>query len=389
VLYKTFQDLKLSALGFGNMRLPTLENGAINTFEADEMVAYAYENGVNYFDTAYGYHNGESERFIGKSLARFPRDTWYLANKFPGYEGRTEWNPAEVFEEQLHKCDVEYFDFYMLHNVNENTIKTYLNSKWGIVDYLLEQKKAGRIRFFGFSCHAGTETFLKFMELHGNKMEFCQVELNALDWFLQDAKTKYAFLKERDIPVWVMEPVRGGKLAAFSIENEKKLKAERPNESVAAWAFRWLQSLPQLGVILSGMTTMEQVRDNIHTFCKDKPLNADEKKLYEGIIASLADMLPCTACRYCCPRCPKELDIPNLLALYNDCRYEPSVVVRMVVDGMKPSKRPSACINCGKCKEICPQNIDIPGALKHLQSILDTLPHIGTVNDDEESDEES
>jgi predicted aldo/keto reductase-like oxidoreductase len=223
------------------------------------------------------------------------------------------------------------------------------------------------------------------MELHGGKMDFCQIELNALDWFLQDAKTKYEFLTERGIPVWVMEPVRGGKLASFSAENEKKLKAERPDESMAAWAFRWIQSLPRIGVTLSGMTAMEQVRDNIHTFREEKPLNAGEKKLYEEIIAGLADMLPCTACRYCCSGCPKELDIPNLLALYNDCRYEPSVIVRMVVDGMQPSKRPSACINCGKCKEICPQNIDVPGALKRFQSILDTLPHIGAVNNDEES----
>ncbi|MDR1481479.1 MAG: aldo/keto reductase [Synergistaceae bacterium] len=367
------------------MRLPTLENGAIDTFEADKMLAYAYENGVNYFDTAYGYHGGESERFIGRSLARFPRETWCLADKFPGYEARTEWNPADVFEEQLHKCGVEYFDFYLLHNVNENTIKTYLNSKWGIIDYLLEQKNAGRIRFFGFSCHAGMETFLKFMELHGDKKEFCQLEINALDWFLQDARKKYEFLMGRNIPVWIMEPVRGGKLASFSAENEKKLKAERPDESMAAWAFRWIQSLPRISVTLSGMTTMEQVWDNINTFREEKPLNAGEKKLYEEIIAGLADMLPCTACRYCCPDCPKELNIPNLLALYNDCRYEPSVIVRMIVDGLKPSKRPSACINCGKCKKICPQNIDVPETLKYFQSILDTLPHIGTVNDNEES----
>ena len=246
----------------------------------------------------------------------------------------------------------------------------------------MEQKKAGRIRFFGFSCHAGTETFLKFMELHGDKMEFCQIELNALDWFLQDAKTKYEFLIERGIPIWVMEPLRGGKLASFSAENEKKLKAERPDESMAAWAFRWIQSLPLIGVTLSGMTAMEQVRDNVNTFREEKPLNAREKNLYEGIIAGLADMLPCTACRYCCPGCPKELDIPNLLALYNDCRYEPSVIVRMVVDWMKPSKRPSACVDCGKCKEICPQKIDVPGALKRFHSILDTLPHIAAVNDD-------
>jgi predicted aldo/keto reductase-like oxidoreductase len=375
MIYKTFKGLKLSALGFGNMRLPTLESGAIDTGEADKLIAYAYENGVNYFDTAYGYHGGESERFIGKSLARFPRNTWYLASKFPGYEKRMEWKPEEVFEEQLQKCGVDTFDFYMLHNVYENNLKTYLNPEWGIVDYLLAQKKTGRIRHLGFSSHAGTDTFMKFLSLYGDKMEFCQIELNALDWTLQDAKAKYEALMEHAIPVWVMEPVRGGKLASFSAENEVKLKAARPDESIAAWAFRWLQTLPQIGVTLSGMTKMAQVEDNVKTFAENKPLSADEKRLYEGIISGLADMLPCTACRYCCPGCPKELDVPTLLALYNDCRFEPSMVACMAVDAMRPSKRPSACVACGKCQDVCPQNINVPGALKHFQSILDKMPH--------------
>jgi predicted aldo/keto reductase-like oxidoreductase len=384
MIYKTFKDKGLSALGFGNMRLPTLKNGAIDTVEADKLIAYAYENGVNYFDTAYGYHNGESERFIGRSLARFPRRGWYLASKFPGYEKRPSWNPAEVFEEQLAKCGVDYFDFYMLHNVYENNFKTYLNPKWGIVDYLLEQKKAGRIRHFGFSTHAGTETFMEFLSLYGGEMEFCQIQMNVLDWTLQGAKAKYEALTERGIPVWVMEPVRGGRLASLSAENEAKLKAARPGESAAAWAFRWLQTFPRVGVTLSGMTKMEQVRDNIVTFSGNKPLNEDEKEMYERIISALTDMLPCTACRYCCPGCPKGLDIPTLLSLYNDSRFEPSMVAKMAVDAMKPSKRPSACVACGKCQEVCPQNIGVHEALKHFHSILDKMPSfVPPVEEDE------
>jgi predicted aldo/keto reductase-like oxidoreductase len=384
MIYKTVNDVTLSALGFGNMRLPTLDNGTIDSDEADNMVEYAYENGVNYFDTAYGYHGGESERFIGKSLARFPRDTWYLASKFPGYEKRADWKPAEVFEEQLQKCGVDYFDFYLLHNVYENNLKTYLNPEWNIIDYLLAQKKAGRINHLGFSSHAGTDTFMKFLGLYGDKMEFCQIELNALDWTLQDAKTKYEALIERGIPVWVMEPVRGGRLASLSAANEERLKAVRPDESIAAWAFRWLQTLPQVVVTLSGMTKMEQVWDNIRTFTKNKPLDTDEKKLYEAIISGLADMLPCTACRYCLSSCPKELDIQTLLALYNDCRFAPSMIARMSVDAMKPSKRPSSCVACGKCQEVCPQNINVPEALKHFQSILDKMPHfVPPVEEDE------
>lgn len=381
MIYKTFKDLKLSALGFGAMRLPTLENGLIDEAGAEKMVAYAYENGVNYYDTAFGYHGGESERFIGRALAKFPRDTWYLATKFPGYESRSRWDPEAVFEEQLKKCGVDYFDFYLLHNVCENTIKTYLNPKWGIIDYLLTQKESGRIRHLGLSSHAGTDTFLKFLDLCGDKMEFCQIQLNSLDWMLQDAKAKYETLTERGIPIWVMEPVRGGKLAVLSAANEAKLKAARPDESIAAWSFRWLQALPQVRMVLSGMTKLEQVQDNIKTFAAEKPLNKDEKKLFDEITAGLTEMLPCTVCRYCCAGCPQELDIPTLLALYNDCRFQPSVIVSMAVDAMEPGKRPSACVACGQCQQVCPQNIDVAEALKHFQSMLDKLPRFTAPSD--------
>ncbi|MDR1855984.1 MAG: aldo/keto reductase [Desulfovibrio sp.] len=386
MFYKDFNDLRLSALGFGNMRLPTLEGGGIDTNKADEMIAYAFENGVNYYDTAYGYHSGESERFIGKSLSRFPRDSWYLASKFPGYEKRPTWDPKEQFEEQLKKCNVEYFDFYMLHNVYEHNVKTYLNPKWNIIDYLLVQKKSGRIRHFGISTHAGTETFSKFIEMYGDEIEFCQIELNALDWTLQDAKAKYEILTARGIPIWVMEPVKGGKLASFSEDNESKLKKARPNESIAAWAFRWLQTL-NLGVTLSGMTTLEQVKDNVKTFSGGQPLNDNEKQVYEGIIAGLTDLIPCTACRYCCEGCPQSLDIPTLLQLYNDCRFTPSMVACMAVDAMKPSKRPSACIACEACIEVCPQNINVPEAFKDFQSILDKMERF--VPPAEEHDDEN
>jgi predicted aldo/keto reductase-like oxidoreductase len=191
-------------------------------------------------------------------------------------------------------------------------------------------------------------------------------------------------LGERGIPVWVMEPVRGGRLASLSAANEERLKAARPDESIAAWAFRWLQTLPQVVVTLSGMTRIEQVRDNVKTFAETKPLNVDERRLYEGIISGLADMLPCTACRYCLAGCPQELDIPTLLALYNDCRFEPSMVACMAVDAMKPSKRPSSCVACGKCQDTCPQKINVPEALKHFQSILDTMPHFVPPVEEEE-----
>ncbi|MDR1872487.1 MAG: aldo/keto reductase [Deltaproteobacteria bacterium] len=374
MIYNDFQGLKLSALGYGNMRLPTLESGGIDLTEADKLIAYAYENGVNYFDTAYGYHGGESESFIGKSLSRFPRDTWYLASKFPGYQKRATWNPAEVFAKQLSRCGVEYFDFYLLHNVYESSFKTYTNPKFGIIDYLLEERRRGRIKRLGFSSHGGVPLLKEFLELYGSQMEFGMIEMNALDWNLRNILEKYDLIGSFGIPLWVMEPVRGGRLASLPPESEAKLKSLRPTESVAAWAFRWLETFPKVTVVLSGMSKMAEVEDNLRTFAARKPLNETEKRVYEAVIGSLARIIECSGCRYCVQNCPKGLDIPTLIFLYNDCRFEPSTVAKMAVDAMKPSKRPNVCVKCGNCVEVCPQIIDIPSALKKFAAILETMP---------------
>jgi len=374
--FKDFQDLKLSALGFGAMRLPVLENGIINEEMADEMVSYAFEHGVNYFDTAYPYHSGDSERIIGRALKQYPRESYYLATKYPGHQISDNYDPAAIFEEQLKKCGVEYFDFYLLHNVYENSIKVYTDPQWGIVDYFLEQKKKGRIKYFGFSTHAGIETLEEFLDQYGNVMDFGQIQLNYLDWTLQDAKAKYELLTERGIPVWVMEPVRGGTLAKDFGGNEDRLKLLRPNESIASWGFRWLQALPNVTVILSGMSNMEQVQDNVKTFGTDIPLSDEEKDLLAEIASGMLDLLPCTACRYCCDGCPKGLNIPIFLGYYNELKFSPTAFnVGMSVDALPSEKQPSACIECGKCVQICPQNIDIPKALKELAAIIEKLPH--------------
>ena len=376
--YQFFKELELSMLGFGTMRLPTaggVPGAAVDKEEAKRMITYAYEHGVNYFDTAYPYHNGESEIVLGSALRQFPRNSYYIATKYPGHEIHVSYNPQLIFEEQLEKCGVEYFDFYLLHNIYEYSFKTYTDPQWGIIDYFREQKRIGRIRHFGFSAHGDVKIIKEFLDLYGNEMEFCQIELNYLDWTLQDAKAKYNLLTELGIPVWVMEPVRGGRLASLSPENTARLKEKRPDESAAAWAFRWLQTLPNVKMILSGMSSMDQVRDNIKTFSTGSPLNTGEVKLIEQVAASMLDLLPCTACRYCCESCPRRLDIPMLLAYYNDCQFAPSVMPGMKIDALEPAKRPSACIACGKCKEMCPQGIDIPGVLKSFQEILDTQPH--------------
>ena len=375
MIFNTFRDKTLPLLGFGAMRLPTLADGTIDEKTTAEMVALAMANGVNYFDTAYPYHEGESERVMGRILKHYPRDSFYLATKYPGHQiVSTGYDPAAIFEEQLEKCGVEYFDFYLLHNVNLQSAGTYLDPRWNIIGYFREQKAKGRIRHLGFSTHSQLKGLEEFLDAVGDDMEFCQIQLNYLDWTLQDAKGKYQLLADRNIPVWVMEPVRGGRLAALDAEAEARLKAARPDESVAAWAFRFLQDLPELKMILSGMSNMEQMADNIRTFAEAKPLNAEEKALILDIAEGLKDSVPCTGCRYCCDGCPMELDIPGLLGTFNELKISPSVNSAMRIEFAPEDKKPTACIGCGQCVQICPQNIDIPAELKNLTEKLKTIP---------------
>lgn len=375
MIYNNFQDKKLSLLGFGTMRLPVLSDDSIDEPQVKEMTRYAIEHGVNYFDTAYPYHNSESERVIGRILSEYPRDSFYLATKYPGHQILSNgYNPAEIFEEQLEKCGVDYFDFYLLHNVYEKSIETYLDPRWGIVDYFKEQKRLGRIKHLGFSSHAKTKGLEQFLEACGEDMEFCQIQLNYLDWTLQDAKGKCELLAKYNIPVWVMEPVRGGKLAKLEAKNEEKLKELRPEESIPAWAFRFLQGLPNVQMVLSGMSNMEQMKDNIKTFTEQKPLSKEEVNLLLDIAEGMKDSIPCTACRYCCDDCPMGLDIPTLLSTYNEVRLLPTINAVMHIEFMEENKKPSACIGCGKCTRICPQNIDIPTVLKDLTERIQKLP---------------
>ena len=375
MITKQFQDKRLPLLGFGTMRLPLNADGSIDEAQVTDITRYAMAHGVNYFDTAYPYHNGDSERVMGRVLSEYPRDSYYLATKYPGHQLiSTGYNPAEIFEKQLEKCGVEYFDFYLLHNVYEKSMETYLDSRWGIIDYFKEQKRQGRIKHLGFSTHARTNCLKEFLDLYGADMEFCQIQLNYLDWTLQDAKSKYDLLTEYNIPVWVMEPVRGGKLAKLDAETESRLKALRPDESVAAWGFRFLQGLPNVTMILSGMSNMEQMQDNIKTFSEEKPLTGEEQALLLDIAEGMKDSVPCTACRYCVDGCPMGLDIPTFLATYNELRVAPSTNAVMHIEFTEESKKPSACIACGKCTRICPQNIDIPTALKDLTDKISKLP---------------
>ena len=246
MIYKEFQGLKLSVLGMGTVRLPiTSENSAdVNIPAVEKMVDAAIAQGVNYFDLGWDYHGCRAETIVSQSLLRYPRDSYYLATKFPGYYPDKLNKVEEVFEEQLHHCGVDYFDFYLLHNVCEANIDAYLDSKYGIIDYLLKQKEAGRIRHFGFSTHGEVESIRAFLDAAGQHMEFCQIQLNWLDWTFQRANEKMALLRERNIPVWVMEPLRGGKLLKLAEEDVKRLQALRPEETVYGWGLRFLHHDP-------------------------------------------------------------------------------------------------------------------------------------------------
>ena len=374
MIYSDFQDKSLSLLGFGTMRFPKLEDVTIDHPQVEEMTRYAMDHGVNYFDTAWFYHGGTSEVAIGKALKAYPRDSFYLADKFPGHLPILEerGSAEAVFEEQLRRCGVAYFDFYLLHNVCERNVDIFTGDQWGILDYLKEQKRIGRIRHLGFSTHAELPCLRQFLAEYGKDMEFCQIQLNYLDWTLQDAKTKYELLSQYNIPVWVMEPVRGGKLCALNPDEEAKLKTIEPQRSVASWGFRFLQTLPNVKMVLSGMSNMEQMMDNVDTFDVRAPLSEDETALVLDIAEGIKKSVPCTACRYCY-ECPMELDIPALLAMYNEMRYgyQPGIAKR--VDELPEEKRPSACIGCGTCTRACPQNIDIPGVLKDFAEKLEKL----------------
>ena len=374
MIYQEVCGDKLSALGFGAMRLPTLSDGTIDEALVEKMVAYAMNHGVNYFDTAVPYHSGMSEIVMGRVLGKYSRDSYRLADKYPGHQIASSYDPAATFEEQLKKCGVEYFDYYLLHNVYEKSIETYLDPRWGILPYFIEQKRLGRIKHLGFSTHGRLELIRRFLDLYGEHMEFCQIQLNYLDWSLQDAKSKYELLESRGIPVWVMEPVRGGKLAKVSDAQEAALKSLRPGDSIPAWCFRFLQGLPNVKMILSGMSNMDHVVDNIRTFETAAPLNEEELSAILAIAESMKNSVPCTACRYCTDGCPMGLDIPTLIAILNDLRVAPVTNTAMMLEFAPEEKRPSACIACGKCSRICPQGIDIPALMEELTEVLKKVP---------------
>ncbi|MDD6136116.1 MAG: aldo/keto reductase [Lachnospiraceae bacterium] len=369
MIYNEFQGKKLSALGMGCMRLPVVDgdDSKIDVEATKEMLAYCMNKGINYYDTAYGYHNGQSELVVGELLKDYNREDFYLASKFPGYDLNNMPYVEKIFEDQLKKCQVEYFDFYLFHNVCEMNINQYLDPQYGIYDYLIKQKQNGRIKHLGFSVHGDLACTKRFLDAYGKDMEFCQIELNYFDYKFQDAKSKIELLNEWNIPIWVMEPVRGGQLATLNEEATATLKAARPDEEVPAWAFRFLQAIPNVTVTLSGMSNMQQLKDNIATYEENKPLNENEFATVLGIADEMIrkTTVPCTGCHYCVSHCPKGLDIPFLLKLYNEAMVAGAgvFIAPMALASLDEEHQPGSCVGCHACEKVCPQTIAIPDAL--------------------------
>lgn len=402
MLTNDFLGDNIARLGFGAMRLPIIDGDASNVDQAtlDAMVDTAIKAGVNYFDTAYPYHGGMSEIALGRSLARYPRDSYFFATKYPGHQIADTYDPASIFEEQLTKCGAEYFDFYLLHNIYEASIEVYLDEQWGIADYFVEQKKNGRIRHLGFSCHGRPETLKRFLDYGARKyaeleqrnpetaalfaganiMEFCQIQLNYLDWTLQDAAAKTALLESMNIPIVVMEPLRGGKLAHLNDAQMQQLNASAlgganpPARSAVEWSFRWLLGIPNVKTILSGMSDLAQVEENCRIFQESVPLSEVEEGVLMDVAESFKGGVPCTACRYCVDSCPQEIDIPLMMNAYNDLQFDTSFTVSMQMDAVPEGQRAQDCIQCESCVQMCPQGIDIPTVLEDLAATLDKMP---------------
>ncbi|MBR4743484.1 MAG: aldo/keto reductase [Oscillospiraceae bacterium] len=386
--YRELAGEKVSALGMGNMRLPTFDGVEKNVDreKSQEIIDYAMSHGINYYDTAYRYHGGESERFIGQALKKYPRDSILLASKFPGHmmvkkgggvvgftSGLAGWpdNTVEgVFAEQMQKCQVDYFDFYLLHNVNENSLVIYDDPDLRVVDFVKQKKREGKIRHLGFSSHASSAaTIDDFLTRHEGVFDFVQIQLNYLDWTLQDAKGKYEVITKHGLKVVVMEGVRGGRLAQLPEEQMARLRAVRPEDSAARWALRWLQGLQEVAVVLSGMTTLDQIRENVETFAAPEPLTDEEKDLLTDVAESMMNLVPCTGCRYCTEGCPMELEIPKIIAAYNAVKND-DFMARYDPDRADAAMDPRRCVGCGACTGICPQGIAVPDIMSKFAEML-------------------
>ncbi|MDR1363873.1 MAG: aldo/keto reductase [Spirochaetaceae bacterium] len=370
---RNLKNGKISLLGFGLMRLPCKTGfGEVDIDKGIEMVDYALAHGVNYFDTAWMYHEGNSERFAGEALSRHDRSAFFLADKMPLVSVSAEEDVERIFNEQLKKCRTDYFDFYLLHNINQAHFKTM--ETFAVYEKLKAKQERGLIKHLGFSFHERPELMRQVIGRYD--WDFAQIQLNYVDWELQQAGTLYEMLAQKNIPVNIMEPVRGGALANLPDEAAALFKAANPAASPASWALRYAASLPGVQVVLSGMSTLEQVQDNVETMSAFTLLTDDERGVIEAVLNAYrkAATVPCTSCRYCMD-CPSGVEIPKNLAVYNNysAHAESNPMAGMIFEMeyslFKEEERAANCVECGECKTRCPQHIDIPRWLKTISGL--------------------
>ena len=377
MIYNDFHGDRLSRLGFGCMRFAgDPATGGLNQQLVNDMFRTAIEGGVNYFDTAYVYNGGKSETTMAEALKPYPRESYFLADKFPGHSMPGPVDNFALFDISLQRCNTGYFDYYLLHNVNESTVKVYESEEYHILPDVLKIKEQGKIRHLGFSYHGGTELLEEYLTRHEGVFEFVQIQCNYLDWTLQSAKEKYEIIQRHGLDVWVMEPLRGGKLANLPAAQAEKLAALQPGASCASFGMRFLQDLPGIKMILSGMNALPQVEDNLATFAEHKPLGESEREALFAVAEALKSSVPCTGCRYCCAGCPLELNIPLFLEIYNNYKFDMSAPASQDIRifGLPEDKLPSACVQCGQCSGACPQKIDVPAVLAELSDMMVKSP---------------
>ena len=358
--------MTLPLLGFGCMRLPRLspDKPEIDFDTAAKMIDMAMKAGCNYFDTAYMYHGGDSEKFVGRVLSKYPRESYYLTSKMPIVMMRSEADNERIFSEQLARTKAGYFDFYFMHWLNEKHWE--MAQRFKTLDFMKKMQKEGKIRRLGFSFHGEPETLKKIAEAYG--WDLVQIQLNYLDWELCRSREQYELLTKLGIPVSVMEPLKGGTLVRLTPEAKKVFEKANPKVSAASWGLRYVASLPNVQVVLSGMSALEHMEDNIRTFAPLKPLTDAERKVIAEALAAYrkSGAVPCTACRYCSP-CPVGVDIPRNLALLNQVKGGlPLFHAKLVYDAMGEDERASSCVGCGACLKKCPQQIKIPTFMKQI-----------------------
>ncbi|WP_424244221.1 hypothetical protein Dip510_001421 [Elusimicrobium posterum] len=382
VLTRKFQNLEIPLLSMGCMRLPT-QNGQIDMPHFERMVEYAMTHGVNYFDTAYMYHGGESENAVGRVLSNYKRENFFLATKNPLYSLTSKEDVRRIFEEQLKKCRVDYFDFYLAHNISERTVDNYRNFE--VFEQMEKFKQEGKVRHVGFSYHGGPELLATVAPEH--PWEFCQIQLNYLDWITpntakegnpyaaKNVKDNYDVLTKAGIPVLPMTPLRGGALTSLTGSAKAVIEREAPQDTQASFGLRWVSGRENCFTVLSGMSSMTQLEENVETFTNFRPFTEEENKTAQKVADILHSHgeINCTTCNYCY-ECPRGIAIPAIFLMYNE--YKASGDTEAFIkkyDALNDRYKADKCIHCNLCNANCPQLLDIPTL---LDGVRDTVANL-------------